>query len=90
MYSNELRMTTAAIAMTRNVKKTAKLSMRTVFQNASPGDFAMNHVDTRPATAPMKPTTPSVLWLFSSSTSGSSTMIRIPKSESTISGRMRR
>ena len=41
MYSNELRITTAAIAITRKWKKTLKLSTFTMFENARPGDCAI-------------------------------------------------
>ncbi len=60
MYSNELRITTAAIAITRKVKKTLKLSTRTILEKASPGDCAMNHVEIKAATEPTNAMRPSV------------------------------
>ena len=49
----------AAIAITRKVKKTLKLSTRTIFEKASPGDCAMNHVEIKAATEPTKAMRPS-------------------------------
>ncbi len=77
--------------MTGKWKNTLKLSTRTMFEKARPGfsDCAMYHAESSPATAPTNAIRPRGFWLFSSSTSGSSTMTRMPKADKTSSGRMR-
>src|SRR5215831_17160703 len=88
-YSNELRMTTAAITMTRESKKTLKVSILIVLENANPGNCAIYQVAASATSVPMKAIPPRVFWPFSSSINGSSSMITMPKAESTNSGRMR-
>jgi hypothetical protein len=59
MYSNELRITTAAMAIIRKWKNTLKLSTFTMFEKASPGDCDMYQVVSSPATAPANAMRPS-------------------------------
>ena len=90
MYSKEIRMTTAAMARIRKWKNTLNPSILTIFQKATPGDCAMLQVAQIPATAPSRAIAPSVFRLCFSSNKGSRTMITMPKTERTISGKIRR
>ena len=60
-----------------------------MFQNAVPGYCAIQAVDASAARVPISAMVPSDWCLFSSSSKGSTTIISMPKIESTSSGRMR-
>ena len=60
-----------------------------MFQKAVPGYCAIQRVDASAARVPISAIVPSDLWLLSSSSSGSTTIIIMPKTDSTSSGRMR-
>ena len=62
-----------------------------MFQNAVPGCCAITEREASAVRVPINATVPSDWWLvFFGSSSGSTTMISMPKIESTNSGRMRR